>query len=55
MEDITNNQISVDSNTVAMQSDISVVSWDAWVTYIIKKSTTPPPAWTPSNVLTFVG
>jgi len=53
--DITNNQISVDSNTVAMQADISVVSWDAWVTYIIKKSTTPPPAWTPSNVLTFVG
>lgn len=53
--DITNNQISVDSNTVAMQSDLSVVSWDAWVTYIIKKSTTPPPAWTPSNVLTFVG
>jgi hypothetical protein len=53
--DITSNTISVDSNTVAMQSDISVVSWDAWVTYIIKKSSTPPAAWTPSNVLTFVG
>ena len=52
--DITSNTISVD-NTVAMQSDISVVSGDTWVTYIIKKSTTPPPAWTPSNVLTFVG
>lgn len=51
--DITSNTISVD-NTVAKQSDISVVSGDAWVTYIIKKSTTPPPAGTPSNVLTFV-
>jgi len=59
-----NNEISIDTTVVATQtdlsgkadtSDISVVSWDAWVTYIIKKSTTPPPAWTPSNVLTFVG
>ena len=46
-------EISVDSSTVALKSDLSVVSWDS-NTYSIVVSNSAPAAWTPNTTLTFV-
>lgn len=49
-----NNNSLVGTWNISITATETVSSWDSWVNYVIKVSTSAPASWTASNVITFV-